>query len=85
MFGRIKLCLDQKDFRQANGKIQQDEDVMKLRDCKCLSAGISEQIKDKPVPVDILGEKLVLVRGSDGIVRCLQNVCPHRGAPLHMG
>lgn len=48
-------------------------------------AGISEQIKDKPVALEILGEKLVLVRGSNGKIQCLQDVCPHRGAPLHLG
>ena len=52
---------------------------------KFIRAGISEQIKDKPVGVEILGEKLVLVRDSNGVVQCLQDVCPHRGAPLHMG
>ena len=48
-----------------------------------LLAGISENIKEKPVGVEILGEKVVLFRGADGKVHCLNDVCPHRGAPLH--
>lgn len=46
-------------------------------------AGISEQVKDKPVGVEILGEKVVLYRDSAGAIQCLADVCPHRGAPLH--
>ncbi|KAK9796241.1 hypothetical protein WJX73_000092 [Symbiochloris irregularis] len=49
------------------------------------AAGISDQVKDKPVGVEILGEKLVLYRDSKGVVHCLSDVCPHRGAPLHKG
>ena len=33
--------------------------------------------------VEILGEKVVLYRDSDGVIQCLHDVCPHRGAPLH--
>lgn len=49
------------------------------------AVGISEQLKDKPLGVEILGEKVVLFRDAQGKVICLQDVCPHRGAPLHMG
>ena len=48
-----------------------------------MRAGISEQVKDKPVGVEILGEKVVLFRDSQGAIQCLHDVCPHRGAPLH--
>ena len=48
-------------------------------------AGISERIGTQPVGVEILGEKVVLFRGSDGVVHCLHDICPHRGAPLHQG
>jgi vanillate O-demethylase monooxygenase subunit len=48
-------------------------------------AGISEQVGTKPVGVEILGMKLVLFRGKDGTVKCVNDVCPHRGAPLHRG
>ena len=48
-------------------------------------AGIAEQVQDKPVGVEILGEKLLLFRDSAGKVHCVSDVCPHRGAPLHQG
>lgn len=35
--------------------------------------------------VEILGEKVVLFRDSTGTIRCINDVCPHRGAPLHQG
>ena len=35
--------------------------------------------------VEILGEKVVLYRDGKGVVHCLHDVCPHRGAPLHLG
>jgi phenylpropionate dioxygenase-like ring-hydroxylating dioxygenase large terminal subunit len=49
------------------------------------AVGISENVKEKPVGVEILGEKVVLYRGTDGSIHCLSDVCPHRGAPLHLG
>ena len=49
------------------------------------AAGISDQVKEKPVGVQILGEKVVLYRDGKGVVHCLHDVCPHRGAPLHLG
>ena len=51
----------------------------------CALAGIAENVKEKPVGVEILGEKVVLFRDSTGTVRCINDVCPHRGAPLHQG
>lgn len=41
--------------------------------------------KDRPYGVEPLGEKLVLWRGEDGSVRCVEDFCPHRGAPLSYG
>lgn len=35
--------------------------------------------------VEILGEKVVLFRDSNGAIHCINDVCPHRGAPLHQG
>ena len=35
--------------------------------------------------VTVLGQRLVLWRGIDGRVNCLEDVCPHRGAPLSRG
>ena len=39
--------------------------------CVCVSAGISEKVGTKPVGVEVLGQKLVLFRGSDGVIHCL--------------
>jgi phenylpropionate dioxygenase-like ring-hydroxylating dioxygenase large terminal subunit len=33
----------------------------------------------------VLGEKLVLWRDGNGKLRCLEDFCPHRGAPLSLG
>jgi phenylpropionate dioxygenase-like ring-hydroxylating dioxygenase large terminal subunit len=49
------------------------------------AAAISEEVKEAPVGVELCGEKIVLFRGKDGQVRCLNDVCPHRGAPLSKG
>lgn len=38
------------------------------------SAGISEKVGTKPVGVEVLGQKLVLFRGSDGTVHCLHGM-----------
>ena len=33
----------------------------------------------------MLGEKIVLFRDRAGTIRCIGDVCPHRGAPLSGG
>jgi len=45
----------------------------------------SSQLADKPLGVRALGRDLVLWRGEDNMVRCLDDRCPHRGAPLSRG
>ncbi|MFB6676665.1 Rieske 2Fe-2S domain-containing protein [Streptomyces sp. NPDC056390] len=42
------------------------------------------QVGEKPVPITLLGEKIVLVRDK-GEVRALHDRCPHRGVPLSLG
>lgn len=49
------------------------------------AAALSQNLKDKPLEVQMLGRTVVLFRGEDGKPRCLDNVCPHRGAPLSGG
>lgn len=49
------------------------------------AAALSENVSSKPLGVEILGMKVVLFRGVDGRVRCLNDTCPHRGAPLSEG
>jgi 5,5'-dehydrodivanillate O-demethylase len=45
----------------------------------------SSELTDKPVPIRLLGENLVLFRGGDGTVGLLDRYCPHRGTSLEFG
>jgi 5,5'-dehydrodivanillate O-demethylase len=45
----------------------------------------SERLTDKPVPVRLLGEDLVLFRSGNGRVGLLDRYCPHRGTSLEFG
>lgn len=44
----------------------------------------ARRIGAKPVPITLLGEKIVLIRDGDK-VRALHDRCPHRGVPLSLG
>ncbi len=46
---------------------------------------LSEEVKDIPVPVKILGEELVLFRDLSGHLVLLDAHCPHRRASLEYG
>ncbi|MFC2046384.1 Rieske 2Fe-2S domain-containing protein [Chloroflexota bacterium] len=46
---------------------------------------VSKQVKDKPVGVTRMGEKLVFWRDGTGSVSCLRDKCPHRGVELSKG
>ncbi len=39
----------------------------------------------KPYGAKVLGEKLVFWRSGDGTIQCIEDFCPHRGAPLSYG
>ena len=45
----------------------------------------SDELKDLPQRVKILGEELVVFRDRRGIVGLLELHCPHRGASLEYG
>ena len=45
----------------------------------------SEQVKDRPVGVTRMGEKLVFWRDDTGKVSCLRDKCVHRGVQLSRG
>ena len=46
----------------------------------------SVEIKQtKPYGARLLGEKIVLWRDQSGTIRCIEDFCPHRGAPLSYG
>ncbi len=44
-----------------------------------------EICSDRPYGTEAQGEKLVLWRTADGSIRCIEDFCPHRGAPLSFG
>lgn len=39
----------------------------------------------RPYGARLLGQKIVLWRGKDGKINCVDDFCPHRGAPLSYG
>lgn len=41
--------------------------------------------RTQPYGAKVVGEKIVLWRGSDGTINALEDFCPHRGAPLSFG
>jgi nitrite reductase/ring-hydroxylating ferredoxin subunit len=49
------------------------------------TAALSQNIGKEPVGVEMLSEKIVLFRNSENKVVAINDVCPHRGAPLHKG
>ena len=51
----------------------------------CLPVGRSEDLKDLPHRIRILGEDLVLFRDQGGRVGLLQLHCSHRGTSLEFG
>ena len=49
------------------------------------AAEFSENVKDEPVHVRMLGQDFVLFRDSSGKAHCLSNICVHRGGALAKG
>jgi len=45
----------------------------------------SSWVRDQPISLRRLGRKLVLWRDAAGLLRVLEDHCPHRGAALSMG
>lgn len=46
---------------------------------------IADELQDKPLPVRLLSEELVLWRDAAGRVQAWDDRCPHRGARLSLG
>jgi phenylpropionate dioxygenase-like ring-hydroxylating dioxygenase large terminal subunit len=46
---------------------------------------LASRLKDKPLPVELAGERLVLFRGQGGKAAALIDRCPHRGVKLSLG
>ena len=49
------------------------------------AAAWSRKVTDQPLKLRMLGQDFVLFRDSTGHVRCLSNVCVHRGGSLAGG
>ena len=41
--------------------------------------------RERPYGTQLLGDRIVLWRDEDGVIRCIEDFCPHRGAPLSYG
>lgn len=48
-------------------------------------AAWARDVGEKPVPVTIMNDPVVLFRADDGSVGALADVCPHRAVPLSLG
>jgi phenylpropionate dioxygenase-like ring-hydroxylating dioxygenase large terminal subunit len=59
-------------------------DLRSLRAC-WHPVGFASELGAGPVGSDLLGEPLVLWRGTDGSVRAMSDVCVHRGTALSLG
>ena len=50
------------------------------------AAALSEKVRSEPVKVQLCGKEFVLWRETGtGTLHCIDNACPHRGAPLSSG
>lgn len=56
-----------------------------LRQCWYVAAWDNEVPPQRPLGRMLLGERLVIYRTAEGVVHALDDRCPHRFAPLHMG
>src|SRR5687768_12079412 len=48
-------------------------------------AAWSKELNEGTLPVQMLGDRVVLYRKTDGKVAALEDACPHRKLPLSMG
>jgi vanillate O-demethylase monooxygenase subunit len=44
-----------------------------------------DEVGEKPLGRQICNEKMVFYRGQEGKIAALEDMCPHRGAPLSLG
>jgi len=49
------------------------------------AAAWAEELKEAMLPRQLLGQRIVMYRRANGSVAALDDRCPHRFAPLHMG
>lgn len=46
---------------------------------------LSDEVRERPVASQLLGERLALYRGAGGKVSAFRDLCIHRGTPLSLG
>lgn len=46
---------------------------------------LSSEVREAPVPTQLLGERLAVYRGASGKVAAFRDLCVHRGTPLSLG
>jgi phenylpropionate dioxygenase-like ring-hydroxylating dioxygenase large terminal subunit len=56
-----------------------------LRDLWYFACATNDLKTGQKLARTILGEPVLLVRGSDNVAYALLDICPHRGIPLHFG
>ncbi|MFP3613168.1 aromatic ring-hydroxylating dioxygenase subunit alpha [Paraburkholderia sp. SIMBA_050] len=56
-----------------------------LRNCWYIAGWIDEFAEGRLTPRTFLNEQIVIFRDSKGLLQALQDRCPHRFVPLHLG
>lgn len=59
--------------------------MLYVKDCWYVASWSHDLAEEKPLPISILGEPIVIWRDADGAVWALADRCPHRLAPLSLG
>lgn len=49
------------------------------------AVALSDKVGKDPYKVQLCGKEMVIFRGDNDEVHCIDNACPHRGAPLSQG
>lgn len=79
-------CIDSGHFRNHINTNPADNTARLSAPRRYVAALSQDLVPGKPKGVDIFGRRVVLFRdAASGAVRCLEDVCPHRGAPLSEG
>ncbi len=74
------------DASQTTETIADDRGVpLFLRDLWYFACASDDLRAGQSLARTILGEPVLLVRGSDNVAYALLDICPHRGIPLHFG
>lgn len=73
----------------ALGRLKREQELVErngyLTNCWYAVAPSSAVKPGKPYKREMLGKQVVVFRDSHGKVQCLDNICPHRAAPLDQG